>query len=481
MSNIRQISVEGQRQFKMSQEEEVKKKKKKKSIVEAGDDQADDVGDDAANANGETPIKKKKKKKTGAALERGESKKKLKKMKSESAINSSATNGDAPVVKKKKKKKKKVEATGGESADDDDDDDFLPDSPLKDEPKRKVLNRSRSMDVGGGLGGSNHSTELAIISEDGGNQGNMWPSGGGRGMLRAQSLNFGRGGGMNRQGSVRNSMNGSGHGPGRGLGMGIRQGSRGGGLSVSDHGGRSGRGLGMRQGSRGGGLSVSDHGGRSGRGLGMRQPSRGGGLSVSEHGGRGMGMRQPSRGGGLSVSEHGGRGMGMRQPSMRQSSRFNGGLDGGSAHGSKRVGLGRQPSVRGSASVGMDGSVDDESVVSGRGRPTLADKRSMSQQSMSLSSHSLNNFSDDPKWKQVLRYFYILQPTPDETKSQRRQRYVTWLALVLDFIAAMVSIFSYDEATRCCGVPIFDTASKAIDWDVFIRVTTYIYTGMLLI
>ncbi|CAJ1958192.1 unnamed protein product [Cylindrotheca closterium] len=422
-------------------EEEIakKKKKKKKSIVEDGE------GDEN---NGET-IKKKKKKK-------------LKKAASESALTA-----DGPVKKKKKKKKKVAGDFGGDSSDDDDD--FLPDSPLKDEPK-KTLKRSKSLS-----GDSNHSADLGSIRENGAiiprdrssspsGRPKMRPSGAGRGMQRAQSLNFGgRGGGMNRQGSSRNSMNG------RGRGMGNRQTSRGGGLSISEHGpGRGGRGMGIRQPSRGGGLSMSEHGpGRGGRGMGMRQPSRGGGLSTSEHG-RGRG----------------GRGMGSRQSSMRQSNRFNGGLDGGSNHGgNKRVMMARQPSAR----VEMDGQIEEMSVGSsrpGRGRPSLADtKRSYSQASMSLSNHSLDlgDFGDEPKWKKVLRYLHIMKPTPDETPIQRKQRYLIWFALFLDFIAAMVSIFSYDGVTTCCEVPIFDTASTVLDWDVFIRTTTYIYTALLFI
>ncbi|KAL3938253.1 MAG: hypothetical protein SGBAC_006795 [Bacillariaceae sp.] len=410
-------------------EEEVgkKKKKKKKPIVDA---------DDAGGANnGETTIKKKKKK--------------LKKAQSESALNG------AGVGKKKKKKKKKVGDFGGDSSDDDDD--FLPDSPLNDGPKKKGFQRAQ------GLSSSSHSASSELISISEHSAGGTNGRGGGRGMKRAQSLNFGRG--MPRQASIRNSLSVS--GPGRGRGMGNRQPSRDNGLSMSERGGgRGGRGMGNRQPSRGGGLSMSERGGgRGGRGMGNRQPSRGRGLSVSDHG----------RGGG-------GRGMGSRQSSTRQSNRFNGGLDGGSNH-SKRLTMSRQPSAR----LGMDGNIEEGSVASsrpGRGRPSLADtKRGYSNQSMSLSQHSLdlNEFGDEPKWKQLLRYLHILQPTPNETPIQKKQRCLTWGALFLDFIAAMVSIFSYDGVTTCCNVPIFDTASTVIDWDTFIRTTTYIYTAMLFI
>jgi len=126
----------------------------------------------------------------------------------------------------------------------------------------------------------------------------------------------------------------------------------------------------------------------------------------------------------------------------------------------------------------MDGHIEDK--LGGRGRPALADSgRGMRQQSMRIPSHSFDG--EEPKWKQGLRYLHILQPSPDETRIQRKQRYLTWLALFLDFVAALVSIVSYTRATRCCSVPIFDAASAAIDWDVFIRVTTYVYTALLFV
>jgi hypothetical protein len=53
--------------------------------------------------------------------------------------------------------------------------------------------------------------------------------------------------------------------------------------------------------------------------------------------------------------------------------------------------------------------------------------------------------------------------------------------MILDFVAALVSITTYDGVTTCCKVPIFDIASAVINWDKFIRITTYIYMTMIFI
>jgi hypothetical protein len=102
--------------------------------------------------------------------------------------------------------------------------------------------------------------------------------------------------------------------------------------------------------------------------------------------------------------------------------------------------------------------------------------------SMSVSTRSLDvPFPNDPKWKEIMRTLNMLPPTPNERATQRNQRGFIWASMTLDFIAALVSITTYDGVTTCCDVPIFDIASALINWDKFIRITTYIYMTMIFI
>jgi hypothetical protein len=87
-------------------------------------------------------------------------------------------------------------------------------------------------------------------------------------------------------------------------------------------------------------------------------------------------------------------------------------------------------------------------------------------------------FEDDTKFQTFLRYIRILPPHLDENPTKRRIRKFTWLTLLFDFIAAMVSITTYDGVTTCCGVPIFSLAAD-INWNLAIRITTYVYLIMI--
>eukprot|EP00980_Cylindrotheca_fusiformis_P006014 scaffold1284_cov108-Cylindrotheca_fusiformis.AAC.28 len=223
-----------------------------------------------------------------------------------------------------------------------------------------------------------------------------------------------------------------------------------------------------------------------------RANSFGGGLSRPSLGPRQPSIARKSRHGNndLGLSSTHSRGSGCGRPSLAhskssQSSKRLMAMDGatlpvnsgGSRH-SARPSLKRSTSRKSSA-----GGTIASTRSGGSGRPSLADmKSSHSFASMSLSVRSLDvGFIDDPKWKQALRFCKILPPTPDEQPTQRKQRIFIWLSMVLDFIAALVSITTYDGVTTCCGVPIFDIASAVINWDKFIRVTTYIYMAMIFI
>jgi hypothetical protein len=85
---------------------------------------------------------------------------------------------------------------------------------------------------------------------------------------------------------------------------------------------------------------------------------------------------------------------------------------------------------------------------------------------------------DEPFWKQWLRYVRLMPPHRHEKPIKKWIRIMTWAALIMDFTAAMVSITTYDGVSTCCGDPVLDMAGK-IDWNVAIRVTTYVYVGLI--
>lgn len=87
-------------------------------------------------------------------------------------------------------------------------------------------------------------------------------------------------------------------------------------------------------------------------------------------------------------------------------------------------------------------------------------------------------FLDDPAWKRFLRYIRILPPNHDEKPIKRNIRLMTWAALFCDFLAALVSITTYNGVTYCCDQPILNIAGD-IDWHLAIRITTYVYLVMI--
>lgn len=108
--------------------------------------------------------------------------------------------------------------------------------------------------------------------------------------------------------------------------------------------------------------------------------------------------------------------------------------------------------------------------------------------SLDLSNHSgyssqstltidVQSFENDPPIKKALRYVRILPPKPNEKPIKKRIRILTWWALVLDFIAAIVSITTFGEVAQCCGEPVFELVSSAINWNDAVRYMTYVYLG----
>eukprot|EP00526_Cylindrotheca_closterium_P005030 CAMPEP_0113604518 /NCGR_PEP_ID=MMETSP0017_2-20120614/1836_1 /TAXON_ID=2856 /ORGANISM="Cylindrotheca closterium" /LENGTH=632 /DNA_ID=CAMNT_0000512945 /DNA_START=45 /DNA_END=1939 /DNA_ORIENTATION=+ /assembly_acc=CAM_ASM_000147 len=112
----------------------------------------------------------------------------------------------------------------------------------------------------------------------------------------------------------------------------------------------------------------------------------------------------------------------------------------------------------------------------------FAQRHRLSSRSLdaSVSAHTASTMGDEwpddeTIWVSGLRYIRILAPTPKECRSDRIIRYMTWGAMFLDFIAAIVSITTYDSVTMCCGKPIFELLESRINWNEFVRIFTYIY------
>ena len=185
--------------------------------------------------------------------------------------------------------------------------------------------------------------------------------------------------------------------------------------------------------------------------------------------------RSDSRGGDLPATTHHGTGSILRN----------------SMHGSRHHNAnGTLPShsQRGNVNFGRTKSEDDLEEVEINFEPKGAPLKKSSHHgtnSLDLSGHSFHTvqsilsidkspFEDDPAWKKALRYLRILPPHPNEKPEKKRARILTWCVLVLDFVAAMVSITTYNGVQTCCGIPIFSLAAD-INWNTAFRVLTYVY------
>jgi hypothetical protein len=356
--------------------------------------------------------------------------------------------------------------------------------------------------------------------------------GGGANQQRPQSMrvtggrNPGPGGGMSssmhapqRPGSMRPSgLNGSMHGSGgRGRGRGP-----GAGLNGSTHGARGRGGLnGGMSGGRGratGGLNGgSMHGGRGRGGMNTANSYRAPGkpasiLRVSSHGqnqrqqsvrGRGSGAVMVNADGSIRHLTPTTKPLldrdnsvdsfdidndldddGFANDADDDDDKNNGGTDG-------RAGFSAMPGMviegiskslrqimESSSSSGLGlGGVSSHYPGGGGARPGL--NRTMSGYSTrSMLTVDYDN-SEENRCMACLRYIRILPSTPNEKPLKRRIRIVTWTALFLDLLAAVVAITTYRGVTLCCGEPMMNMAGE-FPWDKAIEVMTYIYIVLIL-
>ena len=164
-------------------------------------------------------------------------------------------------------------------------------------------------------------------------------------------------------------------------------------------------------------------------------------------GGAGRGMsRDPSRrpgGRGLTLSGH------YRQPSKIRINDTNGDKDG-----------------------------MDNSQHSMRSKFKTSMSKNMFQSTRSVLTQD-EQFVDDNPAKTFLRFIRILPPTPDEKPTKKWIRIMTWVALVADFTAAIVSLIQYDAITTCCGVEILRIVGN-VNWGLAVKITIWIYLVMIL-
>jgi hypothetical protein len=134
-----------------------------------------------------------------------------------------------------------------------------------------------------------------------------------------------------------------------------------------------------------------------------------------------------------------------------------------------------ETSVRSPKSKSMDES-------SGHSQSTRSFRKfSLSQYQSTRSVMTLDrepDFEDDNHVQKALRYLRILPPHRDEKPIKRNIRIMTWVSLLCDMLAAFVSIGTYDGTAHCCGHPILSIAGK-FDWDLTIRITTYVYVFLI--
>ena len=184
-------------------------------------------------------------------------------------------------------------------------------------------------------------------------------------------------------------------------------------------------------------------------------------------------------------------------------------LGNSSHHNGPPRGLVRNPSVRSNQNNAIvpyegdwessHGSLESVSInFEEKERPVMKRTLSIGGLSLDISLHSMQSarstassrpswkedkefFDDDDFTKRTLRYLHILPPYKNEPEDKKWIRIYTWTALVLDFIAAMVSMTTYDGVTTCCGVPIYEVALSGVNWNKFIRVLTYIYFALIFI
>jgi hypothetical protein len=71
----------------------------------------------------------------------------------------------------------------------------------------------------------------------------------------------------------------------------------------------------------------------------------------------------------------------------------------------------------------------------------------------------------------TLRYLRLMAPHPNEKPVKKKIRILTWTALVLDLLGAIVAITTYGGVTTCCGEPMMNIAGN-FPWEKLITAVT---------
>jgi hypothetical protein len=98
-----------------------------------------------------------------------------------------------------------------------------------------------------------------------------------------------------------------------------------------------------------------------------------------------------------------------------------------------------------------------------------------------MSTDGIDLWPNDPSWKKIFRHLRILPPHPNERPEKRNARLYIWAALLLDFVAALVSILTYHGVAKCCGDPMLSLVFVNGNWTHAIRIVTYVYMALILV
>lgn len=69
----------------------------------------------------------------------------------------------------------------------------------------------------------------------------------------------------------------------------------------------------------------------------------------------------------------------------------------------------------------------------------------------------------------------------DSTPLKNVLRVLQWAALIADAIGAIVAVVTFSGVTNCCGEPILNQANVDLDWQLIVRILTYIYLGLVVL
>ena len=60
-------------------------------------------------------------------------------------------------------------------------------------------------------------------------------------------------------------------------------------------------------------------------------------------------------------------------------------------------------------------------------------------------------------------------------------RGLQWAALIADLIGAVVAVITFSGVTYCCGEPILNQANVDLDWQLIVRILTYLYLALVVL